>query len=110
MHALGGNLTFSENIGSAIVEIEVSSTTHHRSGKVYKKKEQKIPETQEPTPRYSDLVDNSNDEEISEVNVYNTGTKYETLDTKITKCVLCDGKELLSSYYHYTCINVIILH
>ena len=37
---------FSENIASAIEEIEVSSTTHHRSGKVYKKKEQKIPETQ----------------------------------------------------------------
>ena len=89
------NLTFSENITSAIEEIEESSSAPHRRGKVHKKQEQIRPETQETAQRFSDLVDNSNSEEISEVNTYDIGTKFSTLNTKITKCVLCDGKEFI---------------
>ena len=89
------NLPFSENDASAIEEIEESSSAPHRRGKVQKKQEQTWPEAQESAQRFSDLVDNSNSEEINEVNTYDIGTKFSTLNTKITKCVLCDGKEFI---------------
>ena len=106
MHVLGGeqkgesilkcfNLTFLDTVASAIEKIEKRSSAPHRRVKVYKKKEQTRPETQKPTQRFSDLVDNSNSEEIREVNIYDIGTKFATLNTKIAKCVLCDGKELI---------------
>ena len=65
--------------------------------------------TQESTPRYSGLVDNSYSEEISEVTVYDIGTKLEVLGIKITKYALCDGKyciELLLSLHMYQCQNI----
>ena len=86
------NLTFSENVASAVEEIKESSDVHHRKGKVYKKKEKTRLERQVTTQRFSGLVDNSNSEEIGNLNAYNIGTKFESLHIKITKCVLCDGK------------------
>ena len=89
------NLTLPDNVASAIEEIEERSSAPYRRAKVYKKKEQTRPETQKPAQRFSDLVDNSNSEEISEVNIYDIGTKFATLNTKIDKCVLRDVNELI---------------
>ena len=73
-------------------KIEESNDVHRRRGKVYKKKEQTRIEKQGPTQIFSGLVNTSNSEEISEVNAYDIGTKFKILNTKNTKCVLCDGK------------------